>query len=597
MIELLINIGFTPAWILFLGAAILPLLPGYARHAIALTTPLLALYYIWQLPMNGEALQGLGAIKMHIAGFDIEPLAVHPYSHIFGTAFCLAAFIGVVFALNRLNALEIVAALFYAGGAIGVVFAGDLMALFLFWEIMAIASTLIIWSSPCAGAPKAGMRYALMHCVGGVFLLAGIAAHVSAGNGFALTPQLVLISDIVALFDGVSDLSSFPMASVAPWLMLIGILVNTAAPPFSAWLSDAYPESSVTGMVFLSAFTTKAAVFVLLLLYPGNPVLVYLGLFMVFYGIIYALLENDMRRLLAYSIINQVGFMVTGIGMGTQLSLSGAAAHAFCCVIYQALLLMSAGSVIDKTGKRRLSELGGLYQTMPVTMLCAIVGAITISAFPFTSGFISKSMISDAAHVPSREMVWYLLVAASAGVFLHAGIKFPWFVFFHRDSGLRPNDPPWNMQLAMLVFAMMCLIPGIFPQTVYFMLPGTINYDAYAGGHVVAQMQLLAFSGLAFFMMLPTLRRTRTISLDFDWFYRKPIAYMLLLIDRFAFFLKALVGQGVRLAFGEIVKGLTHTHRSKGFMARYWPIGVTVTWTTLIVGLSLLAYFLAQKSL
>ena len=248
-------------------------------------------------------------------------------------------------------------------------------------------------------------------------------------------------------------------------------------------------------MVFLSAFTTKAAVYVLLRTFPGTELLIYVGLFMVFYGIIYAILENDMRRILAYSIVNQVGFMVTGTGIGTEMALNGAAAHAFAHIIYKALLLMSAGSVLYMTGKRKCTDLGGLFHTMPLTTICGIVGALSISSFPLTSGFVSKSMISEAAGMQHLEVVWYLLAAASAGVFLHAGIKFPWFVFFQKDLGLRPPDPPWNMRLAMIFFAALCIGLGVWPQPLYAMLPFAVDFVPYTASHVVFYLQLLLFSG------------------------------------------------------------------------------------------------------
>jgi multicomponent Na+:H+ antiporter subunit D len=286
-------------------------------------------------------------------------------------------------------------------------------------------------------------------------------------------------------------------------------------------LADAYPEASFSGTVFLSAFTTKTAVYVLLRGFPGTELLVYIGLFMVFYGIIYALLENDMRRILAYSIINQVGFMVVGIGIGTEMALNGAAAHAFTHIIYKALLLMSAGSVLYMTGKRKCTDLGGLIQSMPVTAVCGITGALAISSFPLTSGFVSKSMVTQASVDEHLLWVWLLLQAASAGVFLHAGIKFPWFVFFQKDSGLRPDDPPVNMQIGMILFAVICILLGVFPNLLYSMLPYEVNYVPYTAAHTLTQLQLLLFAGLAFFVMLPLMKRTLTISLDFDWFYRR----------------------------------------------------------------------------
>lgn len=284
---------------------------------------------------------------------------------------------------------------------------------------MAIGSTVVVWCGGTESAGRAAQRYLLVHLFGGVVLMIGIIAYISDTGSIAFT--------------------AMQADSLATWLILIGFLINAGAPPFSAWLPDAYPEASWSGAVFLSAFTTKTAVYVLLRGFPGNEVLIFIGVYMIFYGIIYALLENDMRRILAYSIINQVGFMVTGIGIGTEMALNGAAAHAFAHIIYKALLLMSAGAVLYRTNTRKCSDLGGLFRTMPYTTIMGIVGALAISSFPWTSGFVSKSMISQSAADMHLTWVWFLLTAASAGVFLHAGIKFPWFVFFQKIRDCVPR--------------------------------------------------------------------------------------------------------------------------------------------------------------
>ncbi|MGI9333804.1 MAG: proton-conducting transporter membrane subunit, partial [Gammaproteobacteria bacterium] len=349
-------------------------------------------------------------------------------------------------------------------------------------------------------ARRAGLRYFFVHMLGGALLLAGILMHVTATGSTAI--------------------GQLDAATAGGALILAGVLVNAAAPPLSAWLADAYPEASYAGAVFLSAFTTKTAVYILLRCFPGTELLIFVGLYMIFYGIVYALLENDMRRILAYSIVNQVGFMVTGAGIGTEMALNGAASHAFAHIIYKALLLMSAGSVLYATGKRKCTDLGGLFQSMPITCVCGIIGALSISSFPWTSGFISKSMVSEAAAHEGLTVAWFALMAASAGVFLHAGIKFPWFVFFQKDSGLRPPDPPWNMRAAMIAMSVLCIGLGIFPRLLYALLPYPVDYAPYTIAHVVNMLQLLLFSGLAFFVMLPLMKRTLTLSLDLDWFYR-----------------------------------------------------------------------------
>jgi multicomponent Na+:H+ antiporter subunit D len=485
---------FHPGLLLILSGLIIPFLQGTKRTAFILTIPCLALASIWNMEFGS-------ACSFQYLGFELTLIKLDALSRLFITVFSITVFAGSLFCCKQAKSKELAAAFIYAGGAMSVVLAGDLLSLFVFWELMALASTVVIWSAQTKHSWQAGMRYITIHLLGGVILMCGITAYVHETGSILFT--------------------AMQADNVATWLILCGFLLNAGAPPLTAWLADAYPEASFSGTVFLSAFTTKTAVYVLLRGFPGTELLVFVGLFMIFYGIIYALLENDMRRILAYSIINQVGFMLCGIGIGTEMALNGAAAHAFTHIIYKALLLMSAGSVLYMTGKRKCTDLGGLIHSMPVTAVCGIIGALAISSFPLTSGFVSKSMVTQASVDEHLLWVWLLLQAASAGVFLHAGIKFPWFVFFQKDSGLRPDDPPANMKMGMIFFAFACLFLGIFPNVLYSMLPYEVNYVPYTAAHTVTQLQLLLFSGLAFFVMLPLMKRTLTISLDFDWFYRK----------------------------------------------------------------------------
>lgn len=538
---------------------------GPLRAAVVLGAPLAALWALWALP-EGTAWRG------EFLGYPVEPLAVDALSRLFATVFAVMAFGGALFSLNQPNRLEVAAAFVYAGAAIGVTLAADLITVFVWWEAMAIGSTLVLWSAGTAGARAASMRYLMIHLLGGVVLMAGVAGHVSASGSTAFEPMA--------------------LDSAAHWLILAGFLVNAGAPPLSAWLPDAYPEASWSGTVFLSAFTTKTAVYVLLRGFPGAELLIYVGLFMVFYGIVYALLENDMRRILAYSIVNQVGFMVTGIGIGTEMALNGAAAHAFTHIIYKALLLMSAGAVLFRTGERLCSNLGGLFQSMPWTTLWGTIGALSISSFPLTSGFVSKAMIGEAALDGHLEIVSLALAAASAGVFLHAGIKFPWFVFFQKDSGLRPPEPPLNMQLAMILFAALCIGLGVWYEPLYRMLPYPVEYAPYTAWHVVFQLQLLLFSGLAFFVMLGWLRRTRTITLDVDWLYRRPgpalARAVARLLGRALAASSGLADQAVRALIGACYR----LAGENGLMARTRPTGAIALWMAILLGAYLVVYYL-----
>ncbi|RLA36286.1 MAG: Na(+)/H(+) antiporter subunit D [Gammaproteobacteria bacterium] len=557
--------SLSPGLLLLFGAALLPLLPARPRDGVLLGLPLLTLAAVWAVP-DGDAL------RVAFLGLELVPVRGTGVGRLFATVFALMAFTGALYALRQARLVEQVAAQVYAGGAIGVTFAGDLVTLFVFWELMALGSTLVIWSANTPQAYRASLRYLMVHLFGGVVLMAGIAGHFVETGSVAFT--------------------AMQPDSPARWLILVGFLINTGAPPLSSWVPDAYPEASPSGAVFLSAFTTKTAVFALLVGFPGATVLVWVGLWMIFYGIVYALLENDMRRILAYSIVNQVGFMVCGIGIGTAMALNGAAAHAFAHIIYKALLLMSAGAVLHMTGRRKCSELGGLYQSMPLTTLCGIVGALAISSFPFTSGFVSKSMIVQSTVDEHLATIWFLLIAASAGVFLHAGIKFPWFVFFQKDSGLRPPDPPWNMRAAMVLFAFLCIALGIFPQPLYALLPFPVEYEPYTATHLVAQFQLLLFSGLAFFTLLSLMRRTETISLDFDWFYRRFAKEPLLKFTLRGSNSRERFVAAARRRVDGVIARLFRTHGPHGMLADNWPTGSMVLWVAVLLALMLLVSYL-----
>lgn len=498
---------FHPALILLVGALFVPPLRGHWRSAYVIALPILAFFSILGMPAVGEGSPALFTWQVEVFPWLSEPLTflrIDKLSKAFGYIFTLNAAAAFVFAFYVKKSTQHVAALIYIGSALGAVFAGDLISLYLFWEIMAVSSTFIILARKTERAKGAASRYIMVHLFGGLMLLAGMVLTIQSSGSIA--------------FEGFDFLTR---QNAGTWLILLGVLVNAAAPPLSAWLSDAYPEASVTGGLILSAYTTKTAVYVLLRGFAGWEPLIWIGCVMAVYGIIYALLENDMRRILAYSIINQVGFMVCAAGIGTHEAISGATAHAFCHIIYKSLLWMSAGAVLYRVGKSKCTELGGLYKTMPWTLVFGTIGALAISAVPLTSGFTSKTIILHAAEVKGLFWPWLILEVASAGVFLHAGIKFPYFVFFNVDRGLRPKEAPKSMLFAMGVLAFLCIALGVFPQPLYNLLPYEVSYNAWTIPHVVTQMQLLMLSALVFFLFLKMLKRTPTISLDTDWLYRK----------------------------------------------------------------------------
>jgi multicomponent Na+:H+ antiporter subunit D len=487
-----------PGFLLFATAILVALTRGVWRQLVLLGGTAFALYSAWHLGFDTT-------LTFAVPGYTLELLRVDALSHVFGLIFSLIAGIGCLYALHVRHGGEHAAALIYAGAALGVVFAGDLITLFVFWELMAVSSLFVIWYGNSARAQAAGLRYLLVHTFGGSLLLCGMLIHVAAGGD--LTVQ-ALTSDT---------------HSAAFWLILIGVAINAAIPPLHAWLTDAYPEASVSGSVFLSAFTTKTAVYVLIRLFPGTPILLWFGVIMTLYGVVYAVLANDIRNLLAYHIVSQVGYMVAGVGMGSALALNGSVAHAFCHILYKALLFMGAGSVIYATGKRKSTELGGLARAMPLVLALYMVGAVSISGFPLFNGFISKSIIISAAakeHLPIAEL---LLTLASIGTFLSIGLKLPYFTFFGSDRGLQPHRVRSNMLLAMGMAATCCAALGIFPDWLYVRLPFDATYHPYTVDHVVSSLQLLLGTSLGFWWMLAKLKGETAINIDTDWMYRKPL--------------------------------------------------------------------------
>ncbi len=481
----------------FIAALLVVLVPGRARSVIMLATPVL----------GGLGLLGLEEgiyFGQVFLGFDLAPVRVDRLSLLFGYLFHIAAFIGIVYSLHLRDRVQHVAGLVYAGSALGAVFAGDFMTLFVFWELMAVSSVFLIWARRTERAMAAGFRYLIIQVLSGFLLLAGALLY------FYQTGTLA--------FDYIG------LAGPAAWLIFIAFGIKCAFPLLHNWLTDAYPEATPTGTVFLSAFTTKVAVYALVRGFPGTEMLIYIGATMTVFPIFFAVIENDLRRVLSYSIVNQVGFMVVGIGIGTELALNGTVSHVFSHVIYKCLLMMSMGAVLHMTGRMNGSDLGGLYKSMPITTGLCIVGAASISAFPLFSGFVSKSMVMAAALEEGYTWVWLALLFASAGVFHHAGIKIPYFAFFAHDAGIRTTEPPKNMLIAMGIAAALCIAIGSYPWWLYALLPFDTGYVPFDATHVVAQMQLLFFSALAFAWLNLSGRyppELPSVNIDAEWIYRR----------------------------------------------------------------------------
>ncbi len=560
--------GFNPALILIGGALVVPFLPhGRSRSIWMLLLPLAGIVQLLGLRYGQFG-------HLQVFNLPLVTLRLDPLSFVFALIFFIVSWLGVIYALHLRDTLQHVAALVYAGAAVGATLAGDLVTLFVWWELTVLGSVFLIWARRTERAYRAGMRYLIIQVGSGVLLLAGVVVHLHATGSIAF--------------------NHLGLSTPGGVLILFAFGIKCAFPFLHNWLQDAYPEATVTGTVVLSAFTTKLAVYALARGYAGTEALIYIGATMTAFPIFFAVIENDLRRVLAYSLNNQLGFMVTGIGIGTTLAIDGTVAHAFCHILYKALLFMSMGAVLFRTGTCKASELGGLYKSMPWTAGCCIVGSMSISAFPLFSGFISKSLILAATAQQGHWGVYLVLLLASAGVMDHSGIKVPFFSFFYHDSGKRCQEAPGNMLIAMSITAFLCVFLGVYPQSLYSILPYPMAFWPYTLTHVVTQLQLLLFAMLAFVTLMKSGLYPAEIpgtNLDFDWVYRRLVPASLLPLRHNWTRLMAGLASRRQQQFQNLVAGLYRHHGPEGPLARTWPTGSMVLWIAILLACYLVFYY------
>ncbi len=588
MIDSLKNLP--PGTIMMLGALLLPFLAKASKKAPAigaLVLSVISLLLFWFTPAGNYG-------NIELFGNTLNAVRIDSLSRIFGVIFHLAAVMASIYALHVEDTKQHVAAMIYAGGAIAASCAGDLVTLFVFWELTAVSSVVLVWAGEGKGAYKSGMRYLIIQVISGVLLLSGAILEYSANGTLA--------------FNAFGNGESIWELSRGAQLILLAFGIKAAFPLLHNWLQDAYPQASATGTVFLSAFTTKLAIYALARGFAGTDELIYIGCAMTLFPIVFAVIENDLRRVLAYSLNNQLGFMVVGIGIGSELAINGAAAHAFCHIIYKALLFMSMGAVLHRVGTTKATELGGLHKSMPWTTGFCLIGAGSISGFPLLSGFVSKSMIITAAGEAHLFWVWIVLLIASAGVMEHSGIKIPFFAFFAHDSGKRVKEAPLNMLIAMGMAAALCIGAGVFYWYLYDLLPSqpmmdhvdheghhhAEPYKPYTAPHVVMQLQLLMFAVLAFVFLMQTKLypdEKRSTNLDTDWIYRRFIPTGL---EGLGKAYHAIDGAWRKLAvagIGGLIATMGKFFNERGVLGRPWATSTMAFWAAVLLGAFLLIYF------
>lgn len=485
-----------PAFLFIALALLLPFIRGNAWRWLLFIPPLASIVIslkihpdrYWVIPYLGQDLI-LGRVDL--------------LSILFTGLFGIQSLVCTIFAFHVREKAHHMASGFFVAGSFGCILAGDYWTLFIFWEIMSVSSTFLIWLNDRPGSTAAGFRYLIFLTIGGILLLAGVLLRYRAIGTFS--------------FDPVDP----TMARHYDWLILTGFCINAAVVPLHAWLTDAYPEATVPGAVFLSAFTTHTAVYCLARCFAGHQILVMLGTAMAIYGVIYAIFESETRRVLSYLVVSQVGLMVAGIGMGTNMAMNGAIAQAYTHTLYNGLLFMAAGCVIHAAGDSKLFNLGGLAGRIPLVLAAYLIGAFSMSCLPLFNGFISTTLTIQSAVEAHRPVLAVCLGMVLPGTFFAVGLRLPYFIFVHKSPGNKVlNRIPVNMYLAMGVASALCIIQGVFPEFLYRLLPYPARYQPYTGWKVAGVLILLGLTGLGFYVtrifLVPRTRRY----VDFDVIYR-----------------------------------------------------------------------------
>ena len=538
----MMTFSITPGLIFILGSFFTFLVKKNLQKLVILSIPFLAAYNLFYTssPSTIPFLTG-----------SLDLMHTDTLSVLFGSLFIFVSIIAFIYGFNTAKHSEYIAALIYIGSAISVVFTKDYISLYIFWELMALSSVFLILLKGTNFSRKAGLRYIVVHLVGGLILLAGIILQIHQTDSILIAP--------------------LELTSVSTILIFIGVLVNAAAVPFSSWLTDAYPESTLMGGVILSSITTKTALYVLLRVFAGVDILIFIGAFMAVYGVFFGLIENNIRRCLAFSVINQLGFKLLAVGLGSPLAIAGACLHAVCGVIYNSVLWMTAGSIIERTGKENFSDLSALRSKMPVIFTYALIGVASISALPLTSGFVSKKLIVKAVEKANLVGPWIMLEIASFGVILFIACKFIYFAFIRTNPNVVISVKKINpfMSISTSVMAFLCIYLGLFPKSLYNVVPYSAEllastpsyfsaiYIKYFSNSLISVQKFL-FTVSIFLIFINFKFINNKITLDFDWFYRRLLRYVTLFLISFIDFIYNFINKVTMSVIRVIVQSL-HT--------------------------------------
>ncbi|MCA9148108.1 MAG: hypothetical protein KDA92_02350 [Planctomycetales bacterium] len=568
---------------LMLGALLTVCLPARVRRPLLVALPVLSLWHMAGCFELGDQ------VHVNWLGLRLTPIRVDRLALAWAYIFHFAALVVAIYQWADEHPLTPAMSLSYAGGAIAAVFAGDLLSLFLGWEWTALASVFLVWNGRQPGGTATGIRYLLWQVGSGVLLLSG---------------AILLLSQTGELGFGGPHQVGIYTAQVSTWagrLILIAFAIKAGFPLLNTWLLDAYPAASPAGTVVLSAFTTKLAIYALLRGFAGWEPLIAVGCVMAIVPLIQALIEDDARRTLVYCLINQLGFMVVAIGVGTPLAVNGVAAHAIGHILYKSLLLMAIGSTAQLADTTRCSKLYQVAKVLPWVAVLYMVGAAAM-ALPLTCGFVTKSISLSAIAEAHRQTAWLILWAATAGVVFVCACRLPYVLFFGPKSShdqverhSKPAVVPTSHYVAMTVTAIACITLGVAPEwLLYRHLPNPIEYHPYTMPHVVGQLQLIAwaivaFSLLARFELYPVV--TSGFNLDVDWLWRRGLKGLMEAAWRGSQAIQTRASEANRQSRNKLLSRLAYSFHEHGPRGLFASTGQMACWAAILLIIFLIAYY------
>ena len=509
-----------------LAAALLPLLKHRPLHDIFLIVcvglPLVGLIALAPSVLQGQTLTGSVPGLLGAFHFSLDP---------FGLVFALTGnfvwLCATIYAIAytredpaRIRFLSMLLVLL--GSSHGVVLAGDLLTLFVFFELLGLTALLVVVHTGSEEARAAGVKYFWLTFAGGLALLAGVVLVMVQSDSLAWAPLPESVS------------SAWRWAIFA--LLLIGFGVKAGMVPLHVWLPAAHPVAPAPASALLSGVMIKAGAYGVfrsmnMLLRPAGDaaswdqlfdmglVLTTLGIVTLVTGVVMALLQNSIKRMLAWSSVSQMGFILTGLGAGAVLGGDGAMAtagsllHIVNHALFKSCLFLAAGAIALRCGSTQMDQLGGLWRRMPVTFTCVLIAAAGIAGVPLFNGFVSKSMIHhglvDASQQAGAEFLLYgewLYLAAAAGTIAYFS-RFLYLVF------LRPAQSTKAKQVTeaspLMLAGMLLLVGpivwlGLYPDTLlqHWLAPGFSAWAVsaapisdYLASYFLGRGDVLSFAG------------------------------------------------------------------------------------------------------